>query len=85
MNKSNIVYNRINDNNINFKYCVAIYIAATLINIVFAVMLAKKLPDDRQRQSVPYGQLLRTIAGAVAGSRPAQVTLPSEPASSWSS
>ncbi|MDK4740244.1 MFS transporter [Rhizobium sp. CNPSo 3464] len=45
----------------------AIYIAAAVINIVFATVLAKKLPDDGRRQSVPYGQLLRSIVGAVAG------------------
>jgi predicted MFS family arabinose efflux permease len=53
----------------------AIYLVAAAVNVVFAVWLAMRLPDDRARASVPYARLLSSIAGAVRGSRPVQVTL----------
>ena len=53
----------------------AIYLASAVLNIIFAVLLASKLPDDRHRQALPYGRLLASIVGAVGTSRPVQVTL----------
>jgi predicted MFS family arabinose efflux permease len=53
----------------------AVYLVAAVLNFSFALLLARKLPNDRPRATVPYGQLLTSIAGAVRGSRPVQVTL----------
>jgi predicted MFS family arabinose efflux permease len=53
----------------------AIYFAAALLNIVFAIAMAVKLPNDKPRSSLPYGKLLASIAGAVRSSTPVQVTL----------
>src|SRR3954469_18270112 len=53
----------------------AIYFAAAALNLVFAVLLATKLPSDKPRAGVPYAQLLLSIAVAVRSSRPVQVTL----------
>jgi predicted MFS family arabinose efflux permease len=53
----------------------AIYLLAAVINLAFALLLARQLPNDRPRPAMPYGRLLLSIAGAVRGSRPVQVTL----------
>jgi predicted MFS family arabinose efflux permease len=53
----------------------AIYFAAAALNLLFAVLLATKLPSDKPRAGVPYAQLLLSIAVAVRSSRPVQVTL----------
>ncbi len=53
----------------------AIYFAAAVVNLVFAVVLLNKLPNDRPRASLSYGKLLASIAGAVKSSAPVQVTL----------
>jgi len=53
----------------------AIYFAAAALNLVFAVLLATKLPSDNPRAGGPYAQLLMSIAVAVRSSCPVQVTL----------
>lgn len=53
----------------------AVYMTAALLNIIFALILAKVLPGDFHRQRIPYGQLMRSVVSAVAYSRPARVTL----------
>jgi predicted MFS family arabinose efflux permease len=53
----------------------AIYLAAAVVNLVFAVLLATKLPSDRRRVALPYGRLLTSTAGAVRSSRPVRATL----------
>jgi predicted MFS family arabinose efflux permease len=53
----------------------AVYLVGASLNLAFAVLLARKLPDDRPRAAVPYGKLMTSIVQAVQGSRPVQVTL----------
>jgi predicted MFS family arabinose efflux permease len=43
----------------------AIYFAAAVVNAMFAVVLLSKLPNDRPRASLSYGEPLAWIAGAV--------------------
>jgi predicted MFS family arabinose efflux permease len=53
----------------------AIYFGAAALNVVFAVWLAIKLPADRPRAAIPFARLVPSIAAAVVGSRPVQLTL----------
>jgi Arabinose efflux permease len=53
----------------------AVYVTASVINIIFVLILARVLPGDVRRQRIPYGKLLGSIVGTVANSRPAKVTL----------
>jgi predicted MFS family arabinose efflux permease len=53
----------------------AIYVVAAVLNAGFALLLSAKLPDDKPRPSVPYVELLSSIAAAVRSSRAVQVTL----------
>ena len=47
----------------------AIYLAAAVVNIVFAVLLGTKLPADKPRATVTYAKLLLSIVEAVKAPR----------------
>lgn len=53
----------------------AVYIFAAIVIIVLAIALARVLPRERPRTSVPYGVLLRSVFTVVARHRSAQATL----------
>mgnify|MGYP002677440375 CR=1 FL=1 len=53
----------------------ATYFAAAIIDILLAIILLVRLPDDNPRPKIAYAKLLFSIVGIVNNSRPVQVTM----------